>query len=149
MEPLTGFSALTSLHTEWQLLVDGTSSSQILLADNLPVSIQHIELKVDPSFDLETGSVLIGHLVSIRETRFPSLISIKFLHMSEENTRGLLDKSFVAEAKDSGITIDCDISEDPDATSRALLEARKAYDTDSIHGIIARFFRRPGGLLAL
>ena len=148
MGPLTGFSALTSVRTDWQLLVDDASSSRTLLADNLPVSIQHIELNVDPSFDLETGSALIGHLVSIRETRFQSLISIKLLHMSEESARGLFDKSFVAEAKDIGITIDCDISENPDTTSRALLEARKAYDTDNRDGPIARFFRRSGGLLA-
>ena len=152
MGPLTGFSALTSVRTDWQLLVDGASSSQTLLADNLPVSIQHLELNVDPSFGLEAGTALIRHLVSTRETRFPSLTSIKFLHMSEENARGLLDKSFVAEAKDIGMTIDCDVSENPDTTSRALLEARKAYDIDDRNltiadGTIARFFRRPGGLL--
>ena len=65
MGSLSGFSVLTSLHTVWQLLIDDASSSQTLLADNLPGSIQQIQLKVDPSFDLETGSALIEHLVSI------------------------------------------------------------------------------------
>lgn len=144
MGSLSRFGVLTSLSTDSQLLIDDGSSSPTQLANNLPVSIQRIELKVHPSFNLETASDLIGYLVWIRDTQLPSLVSIKLLHMSEESARGLLDRSFVAEARDIGLTIDCDVSEDPDVTSRALLVARKAYDMDVT---IGRFFMRRGGIL--
>ena len=122
MGSLAAFSKLAYVHTDWRLLLDESNPSDNQMVLKLPRSLQQLYLRVEPDFDVEARSNLIESLVSVKSIWFPVLKNFRLQGISGTNSRALLGKRFVTEAKKAGLIIECEVPTDHEL---AVLEKSK------------------------